>query len=244
MIGNDIVDLPLARKESKWRRKGYLDKVFTTHEQHLIHTAADPDCMVWLLWSMKESAYKIVVRENGKRCFAPIKLACQLSDLNAKSAKGSVRYEEKEYLTKSLLTAQYIATVSTDKSVLPDCKCGNTCPHVSKQECPLLTRKSALQTGKSFFMYSALSADHSWFDHNIVPLDELDEIAYPQQHAILWEKVKQYCSLALSVPEEEIYFHKDETGVPWMTLFSEEKVALSVSHHGRFGAFVISVIYL
>jgi hypothetical protein len=36
VIGNDIVDLALARKESNWKRPGYLNKIFTTKEL-LIH---------------------------------------------------------------------------------------------------------------------------------------------------------------------------------------------------------------
>jgi phosphopantetheinyl transferase (holo-ACP synthase) len=37
VIGNDIVDLALARKESNWKRPGYLNKIFTTKEQLLFH---------------------------------------------------------------------------------------------------------------------------------------------------------------------------------------------------------------
>jgi hypothetical protein len=39
VIGNDIVDLALARKESNWKRPGYLNKIFTTKEQLLISSA-------------------------------------------------------------------------------------------------------------------------------------------------------------------------------------------------------------
>ena len=223
MIGNDIVDLALARKESNWRRKGFLNKIFTVHEQQLIRTAVDPDQMVWLLWSMKESAYKIAVRRSGKRRFAPIQLACNLTEWTHHRAEGTICYEAKEYQIKSLLTAKYIATVCADKYILPNSKCGQSYPHISGQECPLYS--------------SALSTYHLLFDHIIVPLKAT---AYPQQPTILWEKIKQYCSAAMSIPEEEIYFYKDEAGAPWMTLSSEEKVPLSVSHHGRFGAFVIS----
>lgn len=191
MIGNDIVDLAQAQKESNWRRKGYVDKVFTPHEQQLICTASDPDRMVWLLWSMKESAYKIAVRYSGKRRFAPLKLACYLTDMNTKNAKGIV-FSEAEYLTQSSLTEQYIATVATSKNNSPK--------------------------------------------HTIVPLKEID---YPYQHHILWQKVKQQCALALSLPEEKIYFYRDEVDAPWVVLSSAKKIPLSLSHHGRFGAFVI-----
>jgi phosphopantetheinyl transferase (holo-ACP synthase) len=53
VIGNDIVDLALARKESNWKRPGYLNKIFTTKEQLLISSAENPNTMVWNLWSRK-----------------------------------------------------------------------------------------------------------------------------------------------------------------------------------------------
>ncbi|GAB3806224.1 hypothetical protein GCM10028819_41150 [Spirosoma humi] len=111
MIGNDIVDLAQARQDSNWRRKGFLDKVFTHHEQQLIHDAADPDRMVWLLWSMKESAYKVAVRRTKKRNFAPAKLACSLNDVTESTAEGTVFHFE-GYRTRSLISSQYIATVA------------------------------------------------------------------------------------------------------------------------------------
>ncbi|SFD27512.1 4'-phosphopantetheinyl transferase family protein [Spirosoma endophyticum] len=111
MIGNDIVDLAQAKQESNWRRAGFLDKVFTAHEQQLIHSANDPDCMVWLLWSMKESAYKLVNRQTGKRVFAPQKLVCHLESTGSETAVGTV-FQERTYYTKSVITNQYVATVA------------------------------------------------------------------------------------------------------------------------------------
>jgi phosphopantetheinyl transferase (holo-ACP synthase) len=74
MIGNDIVDLALARKESNWQRKGFLDKIFTKKEQLQIVTAQNPETMVWNLWSRKEAVYKIYNRETGIRAFIPLEL--------------------------------------------------------------------------------------------------------------------------------------------------------------------------
>ncbi|RZM18358.1 MAG: 4'-phosphopantetheinyl transferase superfamily protein, partial [Pedobacter sp.] len=53
MIGNDIVDLLQASKDSDWNRKGYLDKIFTEEEQFLIASEMHSSLVVWLLWSMK-----------------------------------------------------------------------------------------------------------------------------------------------------------------------------------------------
>mgnify|MGYP003583470498 CR=1 FL=1 len=43
MIGNDIVDLVLAKKESNWKRNRFLDKIFTIKEQVLIVDAENPE---------------------------------------------------------------------------------------------------------------------------------------------------------------------------------------------------------
>ena len=56
MIGNDIIDLSLAKIESNWQRKGFLEKQFTAKEQQLILEAPNSFVMVWRLWSMKEAA--------------------------------------------------------------------------------------------------------------------------------------------------------------------------------------------
>lgn len=61
MTGNDIVDIKQAAAESNWKRKGFLEKIFTPHEQEYIGQSALPEEMVWKLWSMKESAYNIYI---------------------------------------------------------------------------------------------------------------------------------------------------------------------------------------
>ena len=76
MIGNDIVDLALAKIESNWLRNGFLDKIFTQKEQLLIANAINPEIMIWNLWTRKEAAYKIYNRKTGFRGYIPLKLEC------------------------------------------------------------------------------------------------------------------------------------------------------------------------
>ena len=109
MIGNDIVDLNLASIESNWQRKGFLDKVFTKKEQILILNTSDAFKMVWLLWSMKESAYKVYVQQYEQRFFAPKKLACDL--VNA--SNGLVVINKSTYKTQSVITNDCIYTTAT-----------------------------------------------------------------------------------------------------------------------------------
>lgn len=111
MIGNDIVDLETARQESNWKRKGYLDKIFTPHEQFLILNSEKPEIMVWNLWSRKEAAYKIYNRETKTSGYFPIKLVCFYESANS----GTVSINDTLYYTETIITEDCIDTVAVAK---------------------------------------------------------------------------------------------------------------------------------
>jgi phosphopantetheinyl transferase (holo-ACP synthase) len=104
MVGNDIVDLELAQKESNWKRNGYLDKIATVSEQILLQNSDNQDVSVWNLWSRKEAVYKIILQKGGKRGYYPIKIECL--DLN--SELGIVRYQNQCFYTRTIVTKDYI----------------------------------------------------------------------------------------------------------------------------------------
>jgi phosphopantetheinyl transferase (holo-ACP synthase) len=108
MIGNDIVDLAFALKKSNWKRKGYLDKIFTKNEQLLIGLSDNPENMVWNLWSRKEAAYKIFNRNTGIRIYNPIQFEC----FNTDKSIGIVMNNGVFYYTKTEINLDYIHTVS------------------------------------------------------------------------------------------------------------------------------------
>ena len=106
MIGNDVIDLSLAKTQSNWQRKGFLKKLFSNDEQQLILEALNSFEMVWRLWSMKEAAYKIFTQQHSVRFFAPKKFECKLMlDL-----KGLVCYKNQKFYTTSIVNQQYIFT--------------------------------------------------------------------------------------------------------------------------------------
>lgn len=109
MIGNDIIDLGLAKKESNWQRRGYLDKLFTSEEQELITASNDPFQTVWLLWSMKESAWKAQQQKEKKRLYAPKKYRCSLFN----KSRGQVLTDSEVYFTISEVNAHSIHTIAT-----------------------------------------------------------------------------------------------------------------------------------
>ncbi len=114
MIGNDIVDLAQSRLESRWSRKGLIEKLFTPQEQQLIRNYHDPEIMVWLLWSMKEAAYKIYNRQTKIREFSPQKLKCNLISINAIEAFGEVSCLQNKYYTQTIISTENIHSIATN----------------------------------------------------------------------------------------------------------------------------------
>ena len=108
MIGNDIVDLQHMFNTCDWRRPRFFDKVFTQKEQALILTSENQHQMVWLLWSMKEAAYKVYVQQFGEGFFNPKRLVCELIS----NDKGHVKIDESSYSTTSTITEDYVYTIA------------------------------------------------------------------------------------------------------------------------------------
>ena len=112
MIGNDVVDITQSRKESNWQRIGFITKIFTADEQLLIENAVNPEIMVWLLWSMKEAAYKIYNRQTKIRAFIPKKLECSILWQNSNESMGQVSCFGTFYQTKTSLFQDFIHTIA------------------------------------------------------------------------------------------------------------------------------------
>lgn len=130
MIGNDIIDLEVSALENNWRRKGYLEKIYTREEQEIINTSPKPDETVWLFWSMKESAYKAHQRNfNLERKFNPKEFQCLLNAEVGSPVSGKVIIQGISYFTRSSVTTDYIysyACTEKDKTVHQKIKSNST----------------------------------------------------------------------------------------------------------------------
>lgn len=112
MIGNDIIDIIQSRQESNWQRKGLIEKLFTVDEQLLIQQDQQPEIVLWLLWSMKEAAYKIYNRQTKIREYIPKKLACTIISKNDTYCTGQVICEENVYHTKTTISKDSLHTIA------------------------------------------------------------------------------------------------------------------------------------
>lgn len=192
MIGNDVVDLAQAAQDSNWQRRSFLAKLFTDYEQEIIRAATNPEQLVWLFWSLKESAYKARYRETGHRVFAPQKISCLLGKLTETAAEATVTYGQ-EYRACSVVNPHYVASVAW---------------------LPVVTQQPV----------------HDAF---LIP-----GVRYENHHIAVRQEAINYVSSQLAVTPDSVHIHKDRSGIPFVSVGSQQ-VSLSLSHHGRYGAFAI-----
>ena len=112
MIGNDIVDLKLAKIQSNWQRPNFLEKIFTLNERNYIQSAEHPELEVWKLWSRKEAAYKIYNRETSIRGYFPWKLECSTLTNVPNKCNEIVKIENRIYYTETITTSDFIYTIA------------------------------------------------------------------------------------------------------------------------------------
>lgn len=113
MIGNDVIDIRTTRQESNWKRKGFLQKLFTEKECQFILEGDDPEFLFWLIWSAKESAYKIIHRNHQKMFFSPKQFEF-LEDhfSNENGITGRIKFEESFFDFKSEFDGNCIHTTA------------------------------------------------------------------------------------------------------------------------------------
>ncbi|OYQ38292.1 hypothetical protein CHU92_05755 [Flavobacterium cyanobacteriorum] len=128
MIGNDVVDIEQARLESDWRRRGFLEKLFTYSEREAITLHPEPETMVWLFWSMKEAVYKIWNRQTLKASYIPHLLECRIDTFDKNSVTGCVEYKKAIFYTQTMIKGNIIKSLAADdllelahiKEIAPD----------------------------------------------------------------------------------------------------------------------------
>lgn len=93
-IGNDIVSIKHTIENKHFLTQRYLDKLFTPSEQSFIWSTHMPAYAVWLMWTAKESAYKIYNKQSGKRMYHPKKFEVTVADKHLSTYIKSVQPRE------------------------------------------------------------------------------------------------------------------------------------------------------
>ncbi|UBZ06578.1 4'-phosphopantetheinyl transferase superfamily protein [Salegentibacter mishustinae] len=184
MIGNDIVDLNLARLQSNWERHGYLQKLFTEEEQKFIINSNNQELNVWLLWSMKEAVYKAVQRKYKlERFYDPNQFVCSQVQLTPEKARGEVSYQDEIFKTTSELFPDKILSYTANSEF----------SHFSEEK-----------NARSLLLQKVSK-------HFLIPLDSLN-------------------------------ITKTGQGIPLITYHGDNlQIPFSLSHHGNYSAYALSL---
>lgn len=179
MVGNDIVDLQRASCDSNWQRLGYLQKICSDSEINSIYDSSEPNKLVWLYWSMKETAYKYINRVLKHRFYNPVKLYCSIEHMSGNNVIGKVQFGDMIILTSSLITADYISTF-TRNSILDSHNVTQLIMPFDQEEHGLAMRRTIL----SYLWYQSMQKPSRFSiikdDHGIPSLlNEQKQMTFP-----------------------------------------------------------------
>ena len=195
-IGNDIIDLDEA---SKHRPQYYLRLKSSgfAKEEWLLHDLPDGTDGLWLLWSLKESAYKALVQGDwdGRR-FNPM-------DFNVTSLKQHAN--------------DFVAEICFKNRAV-----------------------NATSTLHKHYLYSVTQPEN---DLRLLSLTfECPSLAYIHQSGEVRKQAISALADAMNIPADALSIRKTEDEVPQFFKNDEllETVDLSLSHHGKYGAYAIT----
>jgi phosphopantetheine--protein transferase-like protein len=114
--GNDVVDLQAADNRRSAANPRYAQRVLSSREYASLTAAAEPERLLWSLWSAKEAAYKSL-SPNADLVFSQREFVVHTPQLHRFNqhrgqAYGSVVHGEREVAVRWYWTQQYVHCVS------------------------------------------------------------------------------------------------------------------------------------
>lgn len=101
-----------------------MDKLFTPSEKKYLQSFSgdERERMIWLFWSMKESAYKALYKQYSRRFYAPKMFDCSVNEREEDCLAGTVQTLFQDFCTQSYLLEDCIHTVAyiNERQVIHD----------------------------------------------------------------------------------------------------------------------------
>jgi len=82
MLGNDIIDLQEVLHSGQASRAGFQGRICTLSELSPLQKDFTIELSIWILWALKESAYKCYIQAGGLPLFAPKKFVATVEKIN------------------------------------------------------------------------------------------------------------------------------------------------------------------
>lgn len=117
LIGNDIVDLKGQGNIRSAQSSRYLEKVFNGSELARIQAVENKEEMIWLLWSCKESAYKVWIKQGHKRFFKPKEIHVGQLELSKDGIQSEINIQGLQYYCLSNIVKGYVHSIASDQSI-------------------------------------------------------------------------------------------------------------------------------
>ncbi len=111
MLGNDIVDLTEAKKQSNIFRSRYFDKTLTASEQYIVQQSVNPELCFWKIWTCKEAVYKSAQREF---CFKAFYNPLQFQTHFLTEDKAKICFNKKVYDIDIKLNSNFIYSYTSN----------------------------------------------------------------------------------------------------------------------------------
>lgn len=200
-LGNDIISLKDKKNKNSFSNPRFLKKAFNEYEIDLTRRFELFDHLPFLIWTCKESAYKVMVKKGLRKPFCPVTFSVSINDrelkrnshvsVNSKKKKkplnlvlhGNVQYDKVNISTKSYRTANYIHTIAASPDI-PDVDIYRGVKKIGRDELhkqSLYTRMylieslaKKLKTGKSImtvFNHELTQVPFVQINHSTVDID-------------------------------------------------------------------------
>jgi phosphopantetheinyl transferase (holo-ACP synthase) len=116
MLGNDVVDLADPETACGGQHPRFDARVFASGERAAIAQSSDPVRTRWILWAVKESAFKGVRRTRPETVFSPAQFVVGLDS----QLRGTVRYRDERYFAIVEANRDFVHAIVSDDHMLTD----------------------------------------------------------------------------------------------------------------------------
>ncbi len=226
-VGNDVVDLKEPDNRGKSRDARFLARVFTADERGVIARAAAPDTLLWALWAAKEAAYKAVSGGDRSVCSIPHRYPVHLD------TSAPLENCDPQNLQRALPGSDFQRSHPSGDA--EGCLTGRVItPRGEMALCVTVTEDyvHALATGAD--------ADFAGILQRVDRMDEAGSSGDPSAFVrgqLLAEISRRFCC-----PIEDLAVLADSSGSGAPRVLVRDRpldVDISLSHDGRFAAFVL-----
>ena len=211
-IGNDIVSLESPRSK-RFAQKEYYSKIISSEEEDDFHQRLAGRLSfgnyVWLLWSIKEAAFKYFKRSDSGFLFNPLKITTEnigLKDRYSPLTINKFPIENRGFESSELLNGQVY--IQGDR---------------------ICTRSMIAED----FIFSVVS-DETALDKIYWGIQRIDTGDYKTQSA----EVRKFTMHKLKdiFPDQNFFIEKNDTGVPGIVC-GNKLYPVSFSHHEKYIAY-------